>query len=729
MKRVFATGGAAGFLAVGCVGFIAVAAQPVMAQTKDGEPTRLEGMTVTDSAVEDSYRAEQTSPKATAPLVDTPRIITVVSEAVIRDSASFTLEDALRTVPGITLGAGEGGTASADIPLIRGIDSTGSVFVDGLRDIGSQTREIFALEQIEVTKGPNSAFGGRGTAGGSINLVSKVARAGVFAEGQVTAGTSDLVRVTADANVQLNDKLAVRIVGMYHDSDVPGRDAVFDDRWGVLPSITWGVGSPISATLSYYHYETDAMPDYGIPLTSRDQLAGGVREPADVDRDNFYGLLARDFQKTKTDSVTFEFNGDLGGGLYLSNTTRYNYNTNAYIVTNPDDSAGNVANGFVWRNIKSRNSWNKGLASNTNLATNFDTGSIEHALSFGFEMAVADSSNAGYSVATGNRSCADEDFANYNCTSLDNPDPSDPWNGTIERSTSPSTASAEEYSFYLFDTVTILPQLLLNGGIRWTDFSAKAAGCGRGGCYDAENSGDFFTWQAGVVFKPSETTSIYASYADSKNPPGTTVGEGSDNLGSANETREPQSFENWEVGAKAELMEGNLLLSAAAFRIKRNNIIQTDGDVITDIFDAARLQGFELGVTGQAGPVSITAGYTYVDSELRANDNSEIVGNVLPQTPKHNFSATVRWQATPQLAVGGGAYGASKRYADAGNSISADGYARFDAFAEYKFTHAISARLNVQNIADERYIVKIRNPHFAVPAAGRQALLTISAMY
>lgn len=720
------------FVALGCVGFIASFSTAASAQDGANTPVRLEGMTVTDTAIEEAYRAEQKSPKATAPLVDTPRIVTVVSEEVMEDTASFSLEDALRTVPGITLGAGEGGVASADIPLIRGIDATGSVFVDGVRDIGSQTREVFAVEQIEVAKGPSSAFGGRGTAAGAINLVSKVAREGNFGTGQVTVGTSDLIRVTADANAQVADKLAVRIIGLYHDSKVPGRDSVYDDRWGVLPSISWGVGTPWTATLSYYHYETDAMPDYGIPLTSRRQLQPDeelpdIRRPADVDRDNFYGLLARDFQKTNVDSVTFQFQGDLGGGLSLSNTTRYDHVRNNYIVTNPDDSAGNIPAGLLWRAIKSRNSTNEGMSSNTNISADFNTGTIGHSIAMGFEFSVSDSFNRNYSVDTGDRSCPPEAISAFNCTTLDNPDPSDPWNGAISPSTTPSEASAEEYSFYLFDTITIAPQLLLNGGIRWTDFSAEASGTRRGVPFDASNSGSFWSWQAGVVFKPTENTSIYASYADSKTPPGTTVGEGSENLSGNNATQRPQAFENWEIGAKAELFEGNLLLSGAAFRVDRNNIVQVDDNVVTNIVDSARLEGFELGATGTIGPVSMVIGYTYVDSKLRGDQPD--AGNVLPQTPKHNFAGTVKWQATPQLAIGGGAYGASKRYADNGNLINADGYVRFDAFAEYEINDRIGVRLNVQNITDKRYIVKLRNPHFAVPAAGRQALLTLTAKY
>jgi len=715
----------AGFVALGCVGFIA--STPAMAQEA---PTRLEGVIVNGIAIEDEYKVEElSSPKATATVVDTPRIVNVITEEVIEDSASFSLEEAFRTVPGITLGAGEGGTASADIPLIRGVDATGDVFVDGVRDVGSQSREIFAVERIEIAKGPSTVLGGRGAAAGAINLVSKVARVDEqFATGQVTLGTDELVRITADANAPLSEGVALRMVGLYHDSMVPGRDAVYDDRWGIAPSITVNAGESFTASLDYYHLQTDTLPDYGIPLTSSGQLADGAREPADVDYDNFYGLLARDFQESVADAVTLQVRGEIADGLVLSNTTRWTQTGNDYIATNPDDSAGNVAEGAVWRSVKSRNSQNEGIGSNTNLAADFATGSLLHSLSLGFEYNQSDTTNLPYVVASGDRTCPAAEFANLNCTSLTDPDPSDAWAGSISASTTTAEASAEEFSLYAFDTLTITPALLLNGGIRWTDFSASGTGSVRGTPFEAENEGDFWSYQAGIVYKPTPLTSLYVSYANARTPPGSTVGEGGDDLNADNGLYEPQATENWEAGAKAELMEGALLLSGALFRIERDNIQQfaPTGEV-TEILNQARIQGFEISASGTAGPVSLLVGYTYLDSELR--DGSANEGNVLPQTPEHNVAATVSWQVTPQFSVGGGAYGASERYADAANLVRADGYLRFDAHAEFDVSDHFGVRLNLNNLTDERYITKLRNPHFAVPSDGRQALVSLIARY
>jgi len=99
---------------------------------------------------------------------------------VIDDTASTTLVDALRTTPGITFGAGEGGNPLGDRPFIRGYDAQASTFVDGMRDIGASSREVFNLEQVEVSKGPDGAYGGRGGAGGSLNLISKTPQARNF---------------------------------------------------------------------------------------------------------------------------------------------------------------------------------------------------------------------------------------------------------------------------------------------------------------------------------------------------------------------------------------------------------------------------------------------------------------------------------------------------------------------------------------------------------------------
>jgi catecholate siderophore receptor len=138
--------------------------------------------------------------KFTAPLLDTPKSVTVVTADVISQTGAVSLTDALRTVPGITIGAGEGGNPVGDNLFIRGYNAQTDTYIDGIRDAGSQSREIFNLEQVEVVKGPNSAYGGRSSAGGGVNLVSKTAQGYDFNNASVGIGSDKYRRVTGDLN-------------------------------------------------------------------------------------------------------------------------------------------------------------------------------------------------------------------------------------------------------------------------------------------------------------------------------------------------------------------------------------------------------------------------------------------------------------------------------------------------------------------------------------------------
>ncbi|MFP5434125.1 MAG: TonB-dependent receptor, partial [Alphaproteobacteria bacterium] len=199
--------------------------------------------------------ADPSSSKFTAPLLDTPRSVTVIPSQIIEQTAATSLQDILRTSPGITFGAGEGGQPLADRPFIRGQSSGNNVFVDGVRDTGGQTREVFNLEQVEVIKGPDSVYSGRGSGGGSINLSSKTPKADSFVGGSAAAGTDQYYRVTADGNYAFAKNAAFRLNLMATGGDVSGRDSVSFKRWGVAPSLAFGIDTDTQATLTYYHLD------------------------------------------------------------------------------------------------------------------------------------------------------------------------------------------------------------------------------------------------------------------------------------------------------------------------------------------------------------------------------------------------------------------------------------------------------------------------------------------
>lgn len=353
--------------------------------------------------VDGKRSAEVQSPKLTAALVDTPKAITVIPRRIIEQTAATSLQDILRTSPGITFGAGEGGQPLADRPFIRGQSSANDVFVDGLRDSGGQTREVFNLEQVEVVKGPDSAYSGRGSGGGSINLTSKAPKADDFATASLAGGTDAYVRATVDLNHQINDGAAVRLNLLGTQGNIPGRKAVDFDRWGIAPSIAFGLNGPTQVTLSYYHLDSNAMPDYGVPLltkTTQPRTASGI---LDVDYRSFYGLKARDYQKTKADIATLIVNHAINDNLGVRQVLRYSKSLNDYIVTNPGDGGpAQFIDGAWWMKRGTKTRWNptKTVAANTDLHGKFDTGAIGHSFDIGVELSHEENLNATYSTFT-----------------------------------------------------------------------------------------------------------------------------------------------------------------------------------------------------------------------------------------------------------------------------------------------------------------------------------------
>ena len=191
----------------------------VMASTAMAQEDSQEKLPVIEvqATSQGSFKVEQSAnSKFVAPLLDTPKSVSVISKQLLKDTQITTLSDALRTVPGITLGAGEGGNPNGDRPFIRGYNSESSMYVDGVRNATSQNREMFAIEQVEVTKGSASALGGAGTSGGSINMISKVAKKGDSLEGSVGSGTDNYQRITLDGNKDFGNGIAARVAVMGH---------------------------------------------------------------------------------------------------------------------------------------------------------------------------------------------------------------------------------------------------------------------------------------------------------------------------------------------------------------------------------------------------------------------------------------------------------------------------------------------------------------------------------
>lgn len=736
---------------------LATLASPLaQAEVVDVDPTQpVAKVEVTGTARRDVQApVASSSDKFTAPLLDTPKSVTVIPQEVISQTAAVSLADALRSVPGITIGAGEGGNPVGDNVFIRGYNAQTDTYVDGIRDSGSQSREIFNLEQVEVVKGPNSAYGGRSSAGGGINLISKSAQLENFSNASVGVGTDKYRRVTGDLNRTLGNNAAFRLNVMAHEADVAGRDVVGGDRWGIAPTITFGMTGPTKAILSYYHMQSSEIPDTGIPFnnpftTGPNVARNGNGTPIDVPRETFYGLVNRDFRDTKTDIGTIDLRHELGNNLVLRNVTRYGKSQNDFVWTQPDDSKGNVAlYGTVWRRANTRVTDTETLANTTALSGKLSTGTIKHSFNAGVEISRESTERSAYLFApgtnnllTGTTTCPSSGPATgYNCAPTINPNPYDPW--VYTRSVSPALTNVKTNTraLYAFDTIEFNPQWMLNIGARWDEFKTEldtAAGPTTAATR-ARVDTSFDTYQVGLVYKPSANGSIYASWATSATPPGNDGGDGLDALTVAVQNLQPQESRNVEIGTKWEVLNGRLSLNAALFQSKMNNARVTAPDGTTQNVGRKELKGLELGFSGKlTNAWQVFGGYTYLDGELADNgyvnvgttaapryEASPYNGNIFPTTPKHSASLWTSYAFNKDFSAGIGMNFVDQVYANINNTKYAPSYTRFDAMASYNLNKNISLQLNIQNLGDKLYFDRVSSPHYAGVGAGRSASLT-----
>ena len=685
--------------------------------------------------------------KFTAPLLDTPKTVQVIPQAVIQDSAATSLEDVLRNVPGITFGAGEGGQPLADRPFIRGMASGNNVYVDGIRDPGGQTREVFNLEAVEVIKGADSAFGGRGSGGGSINLSSKRARLGNFAEGTFGVGTDSYLRGTADGNWQFTDNSAFRLNVLGAKGDVPGRDDVNYKKFGVAPSLSFGLGTPTRVTLSYYHLQTDGMPDYGVPTARKTPELGNDAGILDVSRDTFYGLHDRDYQKTQADIGTLEFEHDLNDRLTFRNATRYGETLNDYVVTNPGDGTVKLdkTSNTWWLKRGTKSRWQKTtlLSNVTELYGEAQTGSVKHRFNVGIELSRETNKNASYTVTTRNGSAcpvsAGFKASELDCTPYLSPNPSDPWSGSITRGDLNLDTKSTTRSAYVFDTIDLSDKFQFNAGLRLDNYRISGSYVPRGATSAQSDDAEWtmLNYQAGLVYKPVHYGSFYVSYATASTPP-TISGGDQEGLSAGMDDLKPERSNTIELGTKWNVLEEKLSLTAALFQNDRKD---AQIEVSPDVFEQAgktRVRGFELGVSGQITPEwNVFGGYTYMDSKLLKGAYDGVnEGDPLANTPKHSFSLWSTYKLTPQFTLGGGAYYVGKTFGGnqggaggGANAVYMPSYWRFDGMASYQINKNVNLQLNALNLTDKSYYLRTNGVHHADFGPGRQFILSANLRY
>lgn len=662
------------------------------------------------------------SPKYLEPLRDIPQTVTVIPHAMIEEQGATTLRDVLRNVTGISIQAGEGGGGlPGDNLTIRGFAARNDIFVDGVRDFGAYTRDPFNIEQVEVAKGPASLYAGRGSTGGSLNLASKSPNLGTAHSATFGLGNGEHNRATVDINQPIEgmDGAAFRANLMWTQGDTPGRDAVESERWGVAPSLAFGLGTPTRVTFSYSHLDQDNIPDYGLPWIppTNIPLAEHADKPAPVDFDNFYGLTDRDYEKTVTRLATAEVEHDLNDSVTLRGLARHGRSERDSIITAPRFASTDST--AINRQLQSRDLEDTITILQNDLTSTFETGGIGHALVAGVEIARETSEN----FARSGPAAPQADFFN--------PDPDDPYTGPITRTGARTEAAADTGAVYVSDTVKIGESWQLTGGLRWDRFDMEFDSVDVAGVTTPfDRTDEMLSWRAGAVYKPRPNGSIYIGAGTSFNP--SAEAATGLNLTAATVELEPEKSRGYEVGTKWDLLDSRLSLNAAAFRTEKTNARTPGilpGDLPTVLQGEQRVDGVELGISGTPrNGWQAFLGYTWMDSEVVKSNTPAEVGRELANTPEHSASLWTTYRLRSNFEVGGGAQYVGDRFNNNTGTRVAPDYLLFDAMAAYDLNERITLRLNMSNLAGERYIDRVGGGHF-IPGAGRSVALTTALKF
>ncbi len=693
------------------------------------------------------YKADSlSSPKYSQPLRDVPQSITVIPDALLEDQAVSTLRDALRNVSGISIQAGEGGVPAGDNLSIRGFNARTDLFIDGVRDFGAYSRDTFNFEAVEVTKGPASSNGGRGSTGGSVNLVTKEAHLNDATHVDTTVGTDDYYRGTIDWNQTISDGTALRVNGMWHENDTPDRGAADNKRWGIATSLGFGLGEEIVGEtidptgknppsvvtapsdtrmwINFLHVEEDNQPDYGIPWvpdsmrgTSLDAFVNG---PAPVPYDRYYGLIHRDFEEVSTTMASLHFEHDFNDNVTLRELFRVG-RTDRYNIVTPPRFSGNGTD-ITRDDVKDRDEVYTSIVSQTDLMFSFDTGPLAHDAVLGIELASETNERHSLQAPRGPE------------TSLFHPDPYGSVTGGVSRTGESTYAEAFSASVYLFDTVALTEWLDVTGGFRWDHFDLDYTTRGEDGTSHLNRVDNMPSGRAAVVLKPVENASVYFGYGTSFNPAGEglSLSSGGGRGGATNFELEPEESQTFELGTKWDVLDQRLSLSAALFQTDKTNartIDPADPDQLTVLDGEQRVQGFELGISGDILPWwHVYGGYTYLDSEVTSSKDPAEVGKTLAHTPQNSFSLWTQIDLPGGFFVGGGPQFVDDRFSNTANNRTAPSYLLWDAAIGYQVNESLTLRLNVQNAGDEDYIDRVGGGHF-IPGPGRSVMLTASMKF
>jgi catecholate siderophore receptor len=680
--------------------------------------------TIVVNGKSDGYRAIETrsGTKTDTPLLDVPQSVAVVTGEQIRDQAIRSMSELVHLFPGVTAGQGEG---HRDQVTLRGNNSTADFFVDGLRDDVQHIRGFYNIERVEAHKGPNAMIFGRGGGGGVINRVTKGA-----VEGDGFAGATGSVDgfgswyVATDANLPFEHGAAR--LNAFRETLANHRDGYGGTRWAINPVGGLRLGDDTRLRLGYEHVADDRVVDRGVPSAFAGTLALPAPPLADA-RGRFFGDPRINRTRLNADVVSFRGETRLAEGLMLDASLLWGdydkqyRNLFAATAIGGTPSAPTVGIEAYSDAVNRRN-----LIAQANLEWQVATGAVDHKILLGVEQSDQDSSTERVNgffdplvltaatrrvtvAATGPLAIPTVHFV---------AGPSGAGNRAAK-------SALSQQSIYLQDQIGFGEHVDLIVGLRHDRFDLEVTNLFA--ATTASRIDTLWSPRAGLVFKPVPQASLYLSWTRSFLPQS---GDQFLSLDASTATLAPETFDNYELGAKWEPHPG-LSLTAALYRLDRSNTRAagpTPGSVV--LTGAQRSEGVELGLVGRIAPGwQLNAGYAYTDARIRSTTSAAPAGREVAQVPHHQLSLWARHDLNDRLGLGAGLYHQSRSFATIGHATVLPAYTRIDAAAYYRVAAGIDLQLNVENLTNIAYFPTAHSDNNITPGAPRNLRLTLTTRF
>lgn len=738
------------------------------AMAQEDEPIVLDTMQIEERTVDTNPYAQAGAPykaqvsgdsRHVKELADTPQTISVLTQTQIQESGKTDLKDILAAQPGITLGTGENGNAFGDRYIIRGHEARSDVFVDGLRDPGMTTRESFATEQVEITKGPSSTFAGRGSTGGAVNSITKQASTEYdFSKLEAGLGTDDYRRIALDSNKRINDDLAVRANILHSYKEIPDRGPADQERNGLALSVDYKATEKLKLTADYYYLKAEDTPDLGTYI-----VAGGGKPVADLP---VYSQDGQDFLESEINTFTLRAQYEIDSNTRVENLMRYGTTDNGYVTTGARgtnrDATDPDAPGAATVSLSTHQGWQEVdyFADQLNVYLTRDLGGLKHNFVVSAEYSALDVDNGVYNVTnTGETNCitsgrggASAGFCIVDTSGNYIDNISNVMGRSIEKGAQDSDYSIDTVSVSLMDTVDINEFWSVFAGVRADSFDYDNVVTSGGVDTAYDYSDTLWNGHVGVVYNINEDANVYLTYSTSSNINGGESDLGG-NCGYGGICGDPQQVtdskpedtENFELGTKWNVFNDKLLLTAAIFQITKDDVMESIGDddyasLGTLNTGKNRVKGAEFSVVGNiTEDLSTQFGVTFMDAEVLESFDTDSVGRTLSNFADNSAFWQLRYQASDAFSFGGTMTYSSEMYAgqpDSGAGFNTEindysykvpSYTSFDVFATYAFSEQLNLRLNVANVTDkDYYLAAYRSGAFTYIGAARNAKLTLT---